>query len=225
MHYYKELPEGYINKYVIDAKRKKDSLLLSLFSILLFGWVAVILLLVRKISFIDVIRKSIEQQRFSTIMLLIAFILFLFIYFILHELIHGLFYKLFTHQKLTFGFTLTVAFCGVPEIYCDKLVMLVTILAPFTVFFAIFLPLSLILPPDSLACLLSIVFLGVHVGGCVGDLFGAFILLRSPKDVLVNDTGAKQTFYVKEEIRQEESYEESSEESQPQQPEEDSKTE
>ena len=84
MHYYKELPEGYINKYVIDAKRKKDSLLLSLFSILLFGWVAVILLLVRKISFIDVIRKSIEQQRFSTIMLLIAFILFLFIYFILH---------------------------------------------------------------------------------------------------------------------------------------------
>ena len=42
------------------------------------------------------------------------------LYMVLHELTHGLFYKIFTHEKLKFGMTLTVAYCGIPRIYTKK---------------------------------------------------------------------------------------------------------
>ena len=40
----------------------------------------------------------------------------------------------------------------------------------------------------------------LHVAGCVGDLWVAGVLLfrYRGREVLMNDTGPKQTFYVKE---------------------------
>ena len=46
---------------------------------------------------------------------------------------------------------------------------------------------------------LALVLFGIHFGGCVGDLYDTLVYLfkyKSP-DTLMNDTGPKQTFYVK----------------------------
>ena len=65
-----------------------------------------------------------------------------------HELTHGLFYKIFTKQKLTYGFSLTYAYCGVPNIYVRKKEAIIACLAPLVIFSIIFLSLIIILPPN-----------------------------------------------------------------------------
>ena len=57
------------------------------------------------------------------------------LYLILFLLTHGLVYKLFTKQKLKFGLTLTVAYCGLREGYVNKKLRLLQCLRPlyFTV--------------------------------------------------------------------------------------------
>lgn len=44
----------------------------------------------------------------------------LLVYIILHELVHGITYKIFTGSNLTFGITLTVAFLWCAEYICSK---------------------------------------------------------------------------------------------------------
>ena len=61
----------------------------------------------------------------------IIFIAAMLLYIVLHELTHGIAYKLTTGRKLTFGFTLSVAYCGVPDIYVyRKAAMTAPILIP-----------------------------------------------------------------------------------------------
>ena len=117
-------------------------------------------------------------------------------YVILHELTHGLVYKIMTKQKLTFGISLSCAFCGVPKIFVTRKTALFSILAPFVVYSLIFLPI-LILIPANMICLAILLVFGTHTSGCVGDLYGTIVLASLKGELLMNDTGPKQTFFVK----------------------------
>ena len=46
--------------------------------------------------------------------------------------------KIFTKQKLTYGFSLTYAYCGVPNIYVRKKEAIIACLAPLVIFSIIF---------------------------------------------------------------------------------------
>ncbi len=104
-HFESALPEGYEEALVVDAKNRKTSLLLTLASLMITAVVTVLGALWIKPNFLDL--RPWELLIFAVIMLG---------YIVLHELVHGVAYKLLTGQKLTFGMTLTVAFCGVPTI-------------------------------------------------------------------------------------------------------------
>jgi hypothetical protein len=91
--------------------------------------------------------------------MLFGFIFLAIIYVILHELTHGLLYKILTKQKLTFGLTLSVAFCGVPHIYVNKKTALLSVLAPFVVYNIIFIPLLIFLPGNFIYLTLFLVYL------------------------------------------------------------------
>ena len=188
MNYYDQLPEGYVEDYVIDAKNVKFGIVFNVIAIAVAIIIVALAVLIRNISFSDI----------DLIILLSSFVV-LFVYIVLHELVHGLFYKIFTKRKLTFGITWSAAFCGVPELYVKKTPMLVTILAPFVVFSAILIPLMIFIESPTIYVSLAII-LGSHLGGCSGDLYGAGIMLfkysRHP-ELLCNDTGPKQSFYVK----------------------------
>ncbi len=128
---------------------------------------------------------------------LLVFCAALLAYVILHELVHGAAYKILTKQKLTFGLTLTVAYCGVPDIYVYRKASLIALLAPFVLFTVLFAVLLFFMPTAVDKCLMAFL-LGVHVGGCVGDLYGAALYVfrfRDP-ETLMRDTGPAQTFYL-----------------------------
>lgn len=196
-YYFKDIPEEYVKDYEIDAKDIKFTIIFGLILnlVLAIGTIA-ICLSIKKIGFGDFFGASKTANiKISGIFIFIAS---MFAYIIMHELTHGLFYKIFTHEKLTYGFTLTVAYCGCPKLYIKKWPMFITSLAPFVVYSILFIvPLFFI---NDVAIYAAVSFLlGIHIGGCIGDLYCATIMLFKyhKKDVIINDTGPKQTFYIK----------------------------
>lgn len=186
----KELPEGYREVFSIDAKNKKTALIMSLAAFFITAALCVASWLI------------VRPYGYSPDHLIARYLIFLIVllaYIVLHELVHGLAYKLLTGQKLTFGMTLTVAFCGVPDIYVYRRTALISLLAPFTVFSVVFIVLALALR-DPWDKFYAGVLFAVHIGGCVGDLYDTFLYLTRFRDprTLMRDTGPKQTFYVPE---------------------------
>lgn len=192
-YYESELPDGYRAVKIIDAKNKKAAVVLNL-----IAFIPVIIGLVVAyfaMGMPKLLTGDIELWEY--LLYLVVLLVSLIAYVILHELVHGVVYKLFTREKLTFGLTLAVAFCGVPKIYVYRKPMLTAALAPFVVFLPIFLTLCFVLPTP-LMKMFAVLMLGLHVGGCSGDFWVSGLLLFKLRDnaTLINDTGAKQTFFV-----------------------------
>ena len=193
-HFETALPESYRQVYEIDAKDRKTAVILNVVATLLA--VLVFLPFALALGF----RGLFQMRNRGEILLMLGIYLGGFIvYIVLHELVHGAAYKLLTHHKLTFGFALTVAYCGVPDIYVYRTASLIAILAPLVLFTVVFLPLALLMQTPALRLAFIMLFCS-HVAGCVGDLYGTALMLfrfRDPK-LLVRDTGPKQTYYLPE---------------------------
>ena len=189
-NYETELPAGYTAVYTVDAKNKKTAILLNAAALAVSAAViALAALWIRPADFFG---------NFSLVKYFLVLAAML-LYIVLHELTHGAAYKLLTRQKLTFGFTFTVAFCGVPQIWVYRRAAIISLLAPFTVFTVLFGGAALFLP-DAWDKMYAAVLLGLHVGGCAGDLYDTALYLfrfRDPR-TLMQDTGPKQTFYLPE---------------------------
>lgn len=192
-NYYRELPDGFTENYSIDAKNKKFGIIFNVVALV----VAIVVFLI--CYFTKFYGAEIEYSANTFSIFWLGLVVILIGYLIVHELTHGLFYWLFTKQKLTFGITWSVAFCGLKEGYVNKLTSLITTLAPFVIH-SIWMVLVIALVSASPWILVLTVVFALHIGGCVGDIYVAFILLikYNKKQVLVSDNGTKQTFYVKE---------------------------
>ena len=195
-----ELPSGYRVAKVIDAKDKRTLVMLNVVAVVL-----ALLVLAVSYAFLAPTYGWGEKDAFARDLATFgeARMLDLFVvlvcYMVAHELLHGLVYKVLTGHKLTFGFTLTVAFCGVPDIYTYRRCTLASLLAPFLVFNLVFgVPLAFVGPLDAI---LFSLLLAAHVSGCSGDLYdvGLLFLRYTNPRTLVNDDGPSQRIYVPEE--------------------------
>lgn len=190
----KNLPENYKQVYHLNAKDVKMGLIFNLIALLVFIVVmgaAIIVLFLSERSFV-----------YDSIVGMIAsgvFMLAVIGYVVLHELVHGIAYKSLTGEKLTFGFSWSCAFCGVPHIFTYRKTALIAICAPFAVFTLLFLPLvALMYFVNPLFYLMAAALLGLHVGGCAGDLYLLALLLFKYRDsrLLMKDTGPEMTLFV-----------------------------
>lgn len=200
-NFYKELPEGYVPVHTVDAiGNKKFAVLINVIGLLLMiavGLPAFLLKFPSVSTIKEVIMDDLDTSFWQTELLLLGFIFVMSLYLVLHELVHGAAYKMLTREKLTFGISLSCAFCGVPNVYVTRRTALISLLAPFTVFSVLFL--SLVVFLNGLLALMAVVMFALHVGGCVGDLYDTMLLLfRYRGDVLMNDNGPRQVFYQKQ---------------------------
>ncbi len=182
----KTLPEGYQPIFTVDAKDKRTALILNV--------AAILLTVLGVLISIFTIKAGDYLENFSLARNLI-FLVALLAYIVLHELVHGAAYKLLTGEKLTFGMTLSVAYCGVPHIYVYRRTALVALLSPFVVFTLLFGALLFLFSGwDQLYVAFLLSF---HIGGCSGDLYDTILYLTKLRDpqILMQDTGPKQTFY------------------------------
>ena len=201
--YETELPNNYLEAKIIDVKDNKFGIIMNVVAIavllitLVITWFA--LFAQYDESFSDILFNRILVFDAWTMLLRVAiFMVSMIAYIVLHELTHGAVYKLLTKQKLTFGITLTAAYCGVPNIYVYRTTALLSLLAPFCVFLPVFL-VPMFFLNNYLDVLLFAFMLGMHVGGCSGDLYDTFLYLFKYRDpsTLMRDFGPKQIFYVK----------------------------
>ena len=196
----KELPKGYSIALTINAKDKKPAIIFNLVSIL-------VLIAVMAIAFVPYIFDfdKLIASEYSYTLPIWLFVLML-AYVLLHELIHGIAYKIQTGEKLTFGMSVSCAFCGVPSIFTYRKTAIIAVLAPTVI-------ISCVLLPAMVVCyfinayfylLLALIF-GMHLGGCCCDIYIAYLLLAKYKDerTLMNDTGPKMTLFIYDESNEE----------------------
>lgn len=190
LNYYKDLPEGYKQAYCIDASKTSVGVILNVVALLIAA-VIVTGLYIAKIGFV-----LIPLFEIQTLLASVVFIVALIAYLIVHELTHGLFYKLLTRQKLRFGFTLTVAYCGLKEGYTNKKTCLLAVLAPLVIH-SVWMALLIVFLPANVWAVMVILLFALHFSGCIGDMWVAFMLIFRFKgnSVLVCDDGPCQRFY------------------------------
>ncbi|WP_249934236.1 DUF3267 domain-containing protein [Marinilactibacillus psychrotolerans] len=127
----------------------------------------------------------------------IGFILFFLLYFLLivfHELIHGLFFKVFKKdRKVKFGFKNGFAYATSPHSFYSKGKFIWICLTPFTFITLILLSaVSLGFIPVNLFVNMA----SLHAAACVGDFYWVFLLSRHPGNILVEDTEQGMTVYL-----------------------------
>ena len=99
---------------------------------------------------------------------------------IIHELIHGLFFWLFSRKKVKFGFKQGLAYATCPGFLFSKLQFFITLSSPFIVITAILLMLQF-----SLFHPMVILFLiSWHASACAGDFYMIKIILKAPSKYL-----------------------------------------
>lgn len=193
-NYYKELPQGFKEDYKIDAKKASVGVLLNVVGgVICIG----VLLLCWYLKYGWTFIKIAEGEAVVWLLSMLAGAVSIILYLILHELTHGLFYKLLTKQKLTFGLTLSVAYCGLKEGYVNKKTAVIAMLSPF-VLHSIWMIVAICLVPQMVWSCWLIVLFSLHIGGCFGDLYGTLILIFKyrGKAVLMSDSGPCQIFYT-----------------------------
>ena len=190
--YESTLPQTYRTLYTLDAQKKSVGVAFTLgalvLTVLAFVLTSAIVLAGRECDHVAIL--------FHSHIGLLSAISYL-VYIVLHELTHGVAYYALTKQKLTFGMTWSVAYCGVPNIFVTKKTAIIALLAPFVVFNVVFLLGAFLCTEVSYRLFFTALF-ALHFGGCVGDLHATYLLgwkFRG-KNILMNDTGPKQTYYT-----------------------------
>ena len=189
-NYFTVLPDNYKEDYSIDAKNAKTVIILNVAATAVAAAIiAAFFTIARSMGLFDTDRNFIIP--------LLIYIAGSVAFIIVHELLHGLAYKILTGAKLTFGITVGAAFCGVPSLYVKKKASLIAMLTPFAVLnSALGIPLFFI--KDPVAFMVIALLFATHFAGCVGDVYGALLIAfrYRGKDVVINDTGPKQTYYL-----------------------------
>ncbi len=192
-YYEEKLPAGYSETLVIDANDKKQRMLLQVAAII------TVAALINVFFFIYALPRLDEIAADFKIVKCICFIIAYPLYVVLHELTHGLVYKVLTRKKLAFGFKPPSAFCGVPDIYTYRFTSLLSLFAPLTVYSALFVFMFFIINEPFSRAMILLLF-ALHLSGCSGDLYGIGLFLfrfKSPA-TLRRDFGPKQVYCTKD---------------------------
>ena len=134
---------------------------------------------------------------FSGSILMILFQFFrlcagIFLYMVLHELVHGVLMRYFSGLRPHYGFNGIYAFAG-SEAFFDRKSYLIISLAPVVLLGAV-LMLLCFWAPNSLFWLFYLIQI-LNLSGAAGDFYVSLLLRKQPSDLLIQDSGVAMKFY------------------------------
>ena len=112
---------------------------------------------------------------------------------IIHEIIHGLFFWIFSHGRPVFALRPLYAYAGAPTWFFPKRQYAITALGPLIIIGAVGL-LLLLLAPISWMLMIALL-VALNTSGAIGDVFVFFRLLKCSPTSFANDTGEVVTFF------------------------------
>lgn len=191
MHATKILPSNYHHLKTLDLSKPLTVFWLNLAAVpllFLFGWLfGRIIILLQSINpfpngFWGIVTTF-------SIWKLLALILSIVIMLVFHELIHGLFFWLFTHERPKFALKSGYAFAAAPEWYLPKNQYIIVGLSPFMLISILCIVSAAFMPPLIVPYLLLIATF--NAAGALGDMIVvAWVALQS-NSILMRDQGDK----------------------------------
>jgi len=112
-----------------------------------------------------------------------------------HELVHGLFFYIYSRERVSYGLSLTYAYACNPHYHFGRNSFMVIGLAPAVlVNGALIAALSM---TSGLTFMVLYQIFVMHFAGCIGDFYVCGLLMaRYPADTLIRDTGTGMEFYM-----------------------------
>jgi hypothetical protein len=184
------LPVGYIQSIQIDLKKDKPlAILLNIGAFIVF--IPMFYLLS---GFTALVRPDITNSSGTiTIGNMLGALGLTVIVLIIHEIIHGLFFWIFSHGRPVFALRPLYAYAGAPTWFFPKHQYAITALGPLVIIGVVGL-LFLLLAPISWIPMIAFL-VALNTGGAMGDLLVFIRLLRCSPTSFTNDTGEVVTFY------------------------------
>jgi hypothetical protein len=187
----KTLPPNYHHHKTLDLSSSRVVVLLNLAAIPLlflygwfFNWVIFSLRPISPVP-IGVFQILTSFSGWGLIALLLSIILML----IFHELVHGLFFWLFTHERPKFALRAGYAFAAAPDWFLPSSQYIIVGISPFIIISILCIILGIMVTASVVPYLLLIATF--NAAGALGDLIVVAWVLRQPKTILVKDEGDK----------------------------------
>lgn len=112
---------------------------------------------------------------------------------VIHELIHGLFFKVFKPEaKVKFGYKNGMAYATSPNSKYSRPKFAIISLAPFILITSVLFTCYML---NVLPKTMFIFIAALHAGACVGDFYWVWLIAKSPKGCLIEDTDKGIDFY------------------------------
>lgn len=187
----RDLPPSYLQSRTLDlASQPGLMILLNVVGLLLFFAFGLAFLYLAVIFYPGI---PFGFSEFTALWGILAFLLVYFLVLLLHELVHGLFFVVFTRSRPHFGVKQMYAYACAPDWYIPRNQFLVIGLAPFiliTLAGFILMPLT-----SSNVATLTLFAMAINASGAIGDLYTVVWILRFPVESYVCDQGEKFTIY------------------------------
>lgn len=178
------LPENYTLAWSVSLKRNTRLFLwLNLIGILwlfLVGWLLVLAFGVLRSDYGSLV---IEGDLFDLLVFLLAMTVFI----ILHELVHGAFFWLFSGHRPVFGIGPGYAYAAMPDWYFPKSQYLIIGLSPLVVLTVLGLGIVPFVPLSWISALF--VGLAMNAAGAIGDVYICWRIAREAESVWIKDKG------------------------------------
>lgn len=187
----KSLPSNYNHQKTLDLSSYRVALLLNLAALpllFIFGWL--FRWLINFMRPFSPFSKGIfgfltAFSGWGLVALPISIILML----VLHELIHGIFFWLFTHERPRFALTGGYAFAAAPDWFLPSSQYILVGISPLVIISVISILFAWFAASSFIPYLLLIATF--NAAGALGDLLVVGWVFKQPKTILVKDEGAK----------------------------------
>ena len=184
------LPEGYVQSGEINLKKdKRLVVLLNILALFVFVLVFYLLSMIGTLARFGLTNIS-GIISLGTVAILVGLTIGILL---IHELIHGFFFWMFSRSRPVFGLRPLYAYAGAPAWFFPKRQFAITALGPLVVIGAAGV-LSMLVAPVSWVLLIAFL-VALNTSGAVGDLFVFIRLLKCSPTTFANDTGEVVTFF------------------------------
>lgn len=181
----KTLPETYSLAW--EANVEKDKRLMWLLQLLAIPWALVVLLLLGIYAYWFRADVVVAPKITLPLWAILAVLAVTIVTIILHELVHGVLFWLYTRERPKFGFKLLYAYASAPDWYFSTSIYWLIGLGPLVFLSLVGMALLPFIPLSWLPYLLLGIFL--NAAGAIGDLYIVIRLAFEPAGTLVLDEG------------------------------------
>lgn len=185
----KILPPDYQHKKTLDLSSSRVVLLLNLAAIpllFIFGWLfSHVIIFLRTINpFPKGIWGVLTAFSGWGLLALPISIIFMLVF---HELVHGIFFWLFTQERPKFALKAGYAFAAAPEWYLPSSQYIIVGLSPFVVISIFSIVLAVFVTSSIVPYILFIAIF--NAAGALGDIVVVAWVLKQPATILIRDKG------------------------------------